>query len=827
MTLRSPLLLASALCLAALGQQSALAASNLTGTALTAPAASGDCAGLAVSGSVDLEVRNEGPDDLSVPVDVLAFADLDGDGAYTPGTDTDLGTAGLSPPLAAGAGVLVAVPLGGELPFRDAPVHLWIDSGSVEAESDETDNVASTAELCSLPPVGSDFDVVVEWEWRSDSVATAPLVGDVNADGTPDVVFVSIEGILWCLDGRTGTEHWSTFGDDQQPSSQTSPALAELDGDPGLEIVALSGDGLGIWDDDGTYLRQAAGLVTPIGFPRAGAVSIADMDCDGSPEGIFQNGVVNLDTGLPYWIPVTGAPGWVTLGSNSGYSGISSTADLDGDGFLEVLAGPMAYTLDRGTGRNAVMWRNFDIGDGYSVPVQLDADPGPEVVVVHDGRLALLEGEDGATIWDVPLPSMGPTCMPQVSLGGPPTIADFDGDGAAEIGVADGEWYHVFEGDGSLLWQSPTSDCSSASTGSTVFDFDGDGAAEVVYQDEENLHIFRGTDGFQLARVPTSHGTIQEQPTVADVDGDGRAEIVAGMTEWGASRLKGLRVYGDANDNWVNARRIWNQHSYHVGNVNDDGTIPPTGNGACQESSWETHESYRQQPPPGGSALGRPDLTLHVGDGSWSVEANPICGHDLVVDALVGNGGSAAAGTDFQLWLYQGDPALDGRALQALRVADLAAGESRIVTMRARIREPGDYHLLLDDNGLGRGAGLVAECREDNNACSVEVLSVPPDPDRPQPVGNALRATGHGDPRADTITASFSWLDDEGLPRPTGEHYHVLRSTNPSTLAPVGGEHPWDALTWEDATPASALLPTCHYLRIAAANACERLQELP
>ena len=61
--------------------------------------------------------------------------------------------------------------------------------------------------------------------------------------------------------------------------------------------------------------------------------------------------------------------------------------------------------------------------------------------------------------------------------------------------------------------------------------------------------------------------------------------------------------YGDANDNWVNARRIWNQHQYHVTNVNDDGTIPPAVTGACQEQSWLTHNTYRQQPPPAGSAV--------------------------------------------------------------------------------------------------------------------------------------------------------------------------------------------------------------------------------
>jgi hypothetical protein len=60
---------------------------------------------------------------------------------------------------------------------------------------------------------------------------------------------------------------------------------------------------------------------------------------------------------------------------------------------------------------------------------------------------------------------------------GPPTIADYDGDGAPEVGVAGGAAYVVFDGDGALLWQMPTQDLSSSVTGSSVFDFNGDLAA--------------------------------------------------------------------------------------------------------------------------------------------------------------------------------------------------------------------------------------------------------------------------------------------------------------------------------------------------------------
>ena len=49
-----------------------------------------------------------------------------------------------------------------------------------------------------------------------------------------------------------------------------------------------------------------------------------------------------------------------------------------------------------------------------------------------------------------------------------------------------------------------------------------------------------------------------------------------------------LQAIRDVDDRWVQARRIWNQHTYHVTNVREDGTIP-----RCEPRSWETLNAYR------------------------------------------------------------------------------------------------------------------------------------------------------------------------------------------------------------------------------------------
>jgi len=78
---------------------------------------------------------------------------------------------------------------------------------------------------------------------------------------------------------------------------------------------------------------------------------------------------------------------------------------------------------------------------------------------------------------------------------------------------------------------------------------------------------------------------------VADVDNDGSAEIlIVSNLGWFGGGTDGptLTVIRDAQDRWIRARRIWNQHSYHVTNVREDGTIPTN-----MKKSWQLLNTFR------------------------------------------------------------------------------------------------------------------------------------------------------------------------------------------------------------------------------------------
>lgn len=418
----------------------------------------------------------------------------------------------------------------------------------------------------------------LEWSWTASTtlptslnVMMTPSVVDLDKDGVPDVIFASTAstggglvevGALRALRGSNGAELFTVTDPAYQVNTASSIATGDIDGDGYPEIVAndSSGTRMIAFEHDGAFKWRSPSLEAV----NWGAAALADLDKDGVPEIIVGRQVLNQD-GTIRW---TGTGG---RGSQSNVGPLSLVADVDVDGSPDIVAGNTVYSRD-----GAIKWRNANLPDGSNAVGNFDADAQAEVVLVSGGQVWLLE-HDLTVKW-------GPVAIPGGGSGGPPTIADFDNDGSPEIGVAGAVRYAVFETNGTLKWAAVTQDGSSNRTGSSVFDFDGDGSAEVVYSDETKLWIYRGTDGAVLFQTPLSSCTWHEYPLVADVDGDNDAELLAvANNNCGYGPQRGIFVYGTPGKEWVPTRQIWNQHTYHVTNVNPDGSIPVN-----EKNNWQT-----------------------------------------------------------------------------------------------------------------------------------------------------------------------------------------------------------------------------------------------
>ena len=443
---------------------------------------------------------------------------------------------------------------------------------------------------CDAPPLSESFNAEVQWSWDGGGTARSlvtPLVAnltDDNDDGaidlcdTPDIVVLgtavngpSSTGELVVLDGDSGPGgdvHW-TYGEDL--AAIFNPALGDIDGDGLVEIVAVqqtepnvfrliavSNEGELQWASDP---HPALGLF--------GHVGLADMDADGDVE-ILALGLIADHEGNE-----------VTVIPEIENSATTSFAvDLDDDGDLEYVHSAGAHHHD-GTEYFAHADTSTLV---FPQVADVDGDDLPEILFSSwDGPGLTIYEHDGTMKVDSAVPDL---------TGLPAAIHDMNGDGAVDMAVGNGSYttpnYGVLEFEGTDIVSAWSVDVLGGCCASgTAFDFLGDTTAEAMFADDFELSIF-GDNGEVLTSSPRRSGTGTDYPVVADVDNDGSAEIVVVAAE--PDMAPAVQVIRDGAEGWVQARRIWNQHAYHVTNVREDGTIP-----AEQPKNWRHLNTFRTQ----------------------------------------------------------------------------------------------------------------------------------------------------------------------------------------------------------------------------------------
>jgi hypothetical protein len=578
-----------------------------------------------------------------------------------------------------------------------------------------------TGPLCELRPESVTFEPTVEWHWegwsednRYRQVQSTPAIADVDADGLPEVVTVAYRGtgnnMLVMLNGEDGSENLMIPDSTYNVRWGTGAAVGNLDADAELEIVFMTKEReLVVIEHDGTEKWTA----DVSGGAKQGYPALANLDADPEAEVIIGGKWFDNDGTLMQ------DKGW--LGCNGEWC-ITAVADFNDDGQLDIVSGNRVYNAD-----GTLVWENTGAPDGFVAVADMTLDGKPDVVSISGGNARVLDGIDGTVVF-------GPVPIPGGGVGGAPTVADFDGDGLPEFAAAGRGFYAVYDLDcvgdpvpvercstgrnDGILWAVAVQDLSSSVTGSSVFDFEGDGKAEVVYNDECHLYVLAGEDGTELLKMANSSRTAAEYPLIVDVDGDGNSEFIVPANDDQIVRdgcavgTHGLLAFGDINDKWVRTRQVWNQHTYHVTNVEASGAIPTQEN-----DSWSGNglNNYRQNVQ-GEGVFNAPDLSV----AGLSVNTSS-CPSAITIQAQIANTGSLGVGAGVPVGFYQGtlpDGVLLG--FESTTVA-LLPGQSETLTMQFTPQGgdigPWDFYVTVDDEAAGLSVAL--ECGEDNNEGSV------------------------------------------------------------------------------------------------------------
>jgi len=367
-------------------------------------------------------------------------------------------------------------------------------------------------------------------------------IGDLNADGKPDLVIGDVSGNVQLVPGNGD----GTFAATVNLASLSQPVravrLADIDGVAGLDVVAVGGL-VAATPGDGTLAaiaRQMDGtfkVVTNSKFAESlFALAVVDYDGDGKKDAVTLSGSGKLQFYRGAGDATFGAP--VSNAVSAGGSFLLA-GDMNSDGKLDFITGGRTYDGDP----YAVTTLNLSNGDGTVRSTVLDAAAqhtgGALADMNKDGKLDLvlasaLLGElqitagrgDGSFVSPWPLEQATATAF-----------GDFNADGKldlAYVGSTQNKLSLALGGGDGTFAPPRTFAIDRGPSALTTGDFNTDGKLDVMVScyDTGVVSLLLGNgDGTFAAQRTFSVGKGPNAVAAADLDGDGKLDVVTANTD--------------------------------------------------------------------------------------------------------------------------------------------------------------------------------------------------------------------------------------------------------------------------------------------------------